>query len=59
MNNLLIGKTITTNSKLIAKHINAFFTSVAVTFIEKIVKAKTCFYIILVRLLMKLSFFLQ
>ena len=59
INSLLTGETITASAKLIANHFNTFFTSAAAKLNEKIVKAKKPFYIILDRLLMKLSFFSQ
>ena len=43
INSLLIGETITTNTKLIANHFNTFFISVAAKLNEKIVKAKKPF----------------
>ena len=43
INSLLIGETITTNGKLIANHLNNFFTTVAAKLNEKIVKAKKSF----------------
>ena len=43
INSLLIGETITTNTKLIANHFNTFFTSVAAKLNENIVKAKKPF----------------
>ena len=43
IHSLLTGKTITTNAKLIANHLNTFFTSAAAKLNEKIVKAKKSF----------------
>ena len=43
INSLLIGETITTNTKLIANHFNTFFTCVAAKLTKKIVKAKKPF----------------
>ena len=59
INSLLTGETITASAKLIANHFNTFFTSASAKINEKIVKTKKPFYIILDRLLMKLSFFSQ
>ena len=43
INSLLIGETITANTKLIANHFNTFFTSVTAKLNKKIVKAKKPF----------------
>ena len=43
INSLLIDETITRNAKLIANHLNTFFTSVAAKLSETIVKAKKVF----------------
>ena len=43
INSLLIGETITPNTKLIANHFNTFFASVAAKLNEKIVKGKKPF----------------
>ena len=43
INSLPIGETLKTNAKLIANHLNTFFTSVAAKLNEKIVKAKKPF----------------
>ena len=43
INSLLIDETITRNAKLIANHLNTFFTSVAAKLNETIVKAKKVF----------------